>query len=224
MILEFKHVRVDCPPLADCGVEGVSFALSAGELVLVRVAHGQRRTAIPDLAQGLLAPAEGQVCIAGEDWQSLDPGRAAAQRGRIGRVFDHGGWLSNLDVDENVTLAQRFHTSRPAAEIQAEAQALAAQLGMTALPAVRPPAVSRLDLIRSQWVRALLGRPLLVVLDHAADELDAEYWDPLLAQVAAARAAGSGILWLTSDHAQWQEPRLNATLKFVLKHGKMQSA
>lgn len=224
MILEFHNVSVPCPANADTGLDGVSFALEPGALLLVRVDAADRRSALPDVAQGLLAPVEGLVRFEGEDWQQMSAERAAAQRGKIGRVFEEGGWLSNLDVDENITLSERYHTSRPAADVLAEARALAVALGMPSLPAGRPSGVPRLELRRAQWVRALLGGPRLLVLDHAAEETPAPWREALLRQVTVVRAAGTAVVWITSEPTQWQDSRLNATLKFELNNGMMSRA
>ena len=100
------------------------------------------------------------------DWEEMAADAAAAARGRIGRVFEVRGWISNLDVDENITLAQRHHTSRPLGEIEAEALALAQQFGLADLPRLRPAMLRAGELRRAAWIRALLGAPTLILLEH----------------------------------------------------------
>jgi phospholipid/cholesterol/gamma-HCH transport system ATP-binding protein len=220
-ILQFRDVRCASSQDGDADLDAVTFTLNAGDLLLLRVVARGGHRSIFDLAQGLLAPDAGVVTLLGEDWQSVTPDRAAAFRGQIGRVFENGGWISNLDVDENVTLAQRYHTGRPESEIADAAQHLARKLGLAELPVGRPHAVARDLLRRAQWVRALLGEPRLLLLDHPARDVGADGRGRLLATLRDARDRGAAVLWATSEPADWQLPELGATLIFELKDAMM---
>ena len=137
-ILEFSHVTVEADPTYDSGVWDVSLRLGAGEMALVRLERGHLRLPLADAAGGLVEPGEGSVSFGGRDWRSIAPAEADRQRGRIGRVFDSQGgtlgWVSNLDVDENVVLSQLHHTARPLPEIEREAAQLARMFGLPGLP------------------------------------------------------------------------------------------
>ncbi len=221
MMLEFNHVSVEAPPGADCGLDDACFALAPGALAMVQVDAAHWRTPLADLAGGLLTPASGEVRWLGESWGAMSADRAAAERGRIGRVFAEGGWLSNLDVDENLILAARYHTSRPDAEILEEARALGRRFGLDPLPSGRPHTLGRRELRRAQWVRAWLGAPRLLLLDHPADDLESSWKDALVEAVNAACAAGTTVLWITANSEEWSDPRLHTTLKFVWRDRKM---
>ncbi|MDA0578127.1 MAG: hypothetical protein O3B24_08510 [Verrucomicrobia bacterium] len=221
MILAFDNVHSDAAPDAEHGITETSFVLRPGELLVLRVDGGAVRFPLADLACGILAPQQGVVRFQDEDWQTMPPTRAATLRGAIGRVFHTGAWLSNLDVDENVTLSQRYHTSRPESEIIAEARELARRCGLADLPATRPPAVNRKDLQRAQWVRALLGQPRLIVLEFPIPDANAHDLALLAGAVAEARQNGAAALWITSTPAEWQHAALNTALNFEMKGTKM---
>ena len=129
----------------------VTLQLRAGELLMVQVEPGNEQLPLTDAALGLTPPERGRTLFMGTDWQDAAPDTALEMRARIGRVFDHSGWISNLDVIENITLAQRHHTRRPIAEINAEAQQMARQFGLAGVPAGRPANVPRRDLRRAEW-------------------------------------------------------------------------
>ncbi len=221
VILQFQNVRCAAGPMHDRGLEAAAFALDAGDLLLMRVGAGQRRTPVADVAQGVLAPEAGTVAFLDEDWQGVLPDRAAALRGRIGRVFGTGGWLSNLDVDENITLAQRYHTDRAEEEILEEARQLGRAFGFEELPAARPHTLERDVLRRAQWVRAFLGQPRLLLFEHPTQELDGHWVEPLVARMQAARQGGAAVVWITADPVEWNFSGMNATLKFEWKDTKM---
>ena len=152
VILSFESVTLPPHPPYEAGLAGVSFSLNAAELMLVRVEQGLSRLAFADAAQGLVEPDSGRVMFLGEDWRSMPPNRAAERRGSIGRVFEANGWISNLDVDENITLAQRHHTSRPEGEIVAEASALAAQFDEVVLARYQETKLRHFHELLSKWI------------------------------------------------------------------------
>jgi len=224
MILDFQNVQAAATPGLDSGLVDLRFKLQAGDLLLLRVDARARRTALPDLAQGLLAPDRGAVAFLGEDWVGMAPDHAAAQRGRIGRIFETGGWLNNLDVIENITLAQRYHTARTEPELLDAAHTLSLDFGLEDLPEGRPHAVARPILRRAQWVRALLGQPKLLVFESPAQDIEARWLDRLIARTHAACAAGAAAIWITSNPEEWNNRAMNPSLKFELKDARLHPA
>ena len=220
-VLVFDRVSLAEQPPYDSGLAEVSFTLRAGELGLVEVSAEDSRTPLADLACGILEPEAGRVSYQGVDWRERSPDDAARARGGIGRVFDAGGWISNLDVDENITLAARYHEQRPPAEVRAEAESLARAIGQPELIHTRPTLVSRNELRRSQWVRALLGQPPLLLMERPAHDLPAAWHGPLQEQLDRARARGAAVLWITSELAS-ARARLKPTLSLRLLHTKLQ--
>jgi phospholipid/cholesterol/gamma-HCH transport system ATP-binding protein len=165
--------------------------------------------------------AAGEVRFLGESWNTVHRDKAPGLRGRIGRVFDEPGWVSNLDVDENITLSQRYHTRRPEPEIHEEARQRAQELGLTELPQGRPAFVPRAELRRAEWVRAFMGDPKLIILERPTRDLPEEWAGPLLAQVQKARERGSAVLWIAGDQDDVDEIALKPTLKFAMQDAMM---
>ena len=196
-VLEFEHVEIvatgeDIPCLS-----GVSFSVNAGDLMVVHLAQGYSGASLADAVQGLLRPKCGRVLFQDQDWVEMTPDEQAIFRGQIGRVFNRGGWISNLDVDENVTLSLRHHTTRPRNEIQSEAMSLAVKAGFGELPMVRPDLLNANERKRAQWIRAFLGDPTLVILEEPMHDVYEEYAEHLIKLVEEARQHGCGVLWLT---------------------------
>src|ERR1035437_7943113 len=187
-ILEFTDVTITAAVREHAGLSHVSARFLPGTLTFIQLEPGSEPLPLADLATGLLDPAEGRVLFQGEAWTAMPPEQVLQRRAQIGRVFDGHGWISNLNVNENVILAQRHHTRRPDAEILAESEALARAFGLNELPKIRPalvapgavprafglnelpkirPAlVAPQDLRRAEWVRGFLGCPLLVLLER----------------------------------------------------------
>ena len=89
------------------GLSNLNSTLAAGDLVVVLLEPEQARIPLADAAEGLVAPEQGTGTFLGEDWQTMAVDRVMHQRGKIGRVFEGESWLSDLHVDQNITLAQR---------------------------------------------------------------------------------------------------------------------
>jgi phospholipid/cholesterol/gamma-HCH transport system ATP-binding protein len=157
------------------------------------------------------------VAFLGADWKTAPPDDQAARRGRIGRVFDGHGWISNLDVDENMTLARRHHTTRPAGEIERDAEALVRRFGLPELPRLRPALMAPADLRRAEWVRAFLGEPRLVILEQPTRDVFAEAIPALAAAVDDACARGAAVLWLMDDERAWSRAAAGAAHRWKMR-------
>ena len=212
-VLNFAGVTVRSSPSYETGLSDVSFSLAPGDLLLVRIERENERLPLADAAQGLLPADHGCVSFLGEDWQNLSTDCAATQRGRIGRLFDDEGWISDLDVDENILLAQLHHTNRKEAEIMDEALDLARVFGLPGLPRGRPDKVRRWDLRKAACIRAFLGRPTLVIIEQPIRGVYADVLAPLLNAVQSARRRATAVLWTVTDPQTWKNAALHATTR-----------
>jgi ABC-type lipoprotein export system ATPase subunit len=221
MVLEFQQVTVKGDYPYDVGLEDASLALMAGELALVLVAEGLTCTPLADAAQGLVVPAGGSVRLLGQAWDGVKPDEANSLRARTGRVFERYGWISNLDVDENIALEQRNHSKRTDDEIMAEAADIAKSFRIELIPHVRPAVLPRQELRRAEWVRALVGKPELILLERPTREMGVEWTEILARRLDQSRREGAAVLWLTDELEEWTSPHINPTLKLRMQGSKM---
>jgi len=210
-ILKFSDVTIESCPQYEFGLSNVSFELKAGELWLVRLEREDERLPLADAAQGLVTPTQGSVAFLGEDWQSMSADHAAARRGKIGRLFEDEGWISDLDLDQNILLSQRHHTLRSEEEILDEAVKFARLFGLPGLPRGRPASVRRPDLRKAACIRAFLGQPTLIILERPERGVYTDLIGPLVNAVQSARRRGAAVLWMASDPRIWHNPALCAT-------------
>ena len=198
-ILEFKDVTLGAGASQMIGLKGVSFTLNRGEIIMVALEEGREHIPLASLAQGLVVQDSGHVYFKGAEWTEMGPSRLSLQRGLIRRVFEHFGWISNLDVMENISLAECYHTGRPPDEIAQEIRSLARRFGLDTVPDARPSRVHSMTLRKLEWVRAFVGTPDLILLERplfGAPKADA----PKLAQaVCEAARRGVAVLWMADD-------------------------
>jgi phospholipid/cholesterol/gamma-HCH transport system ATP-binding protein len=224
-VLELAGVDVDPPGGYDVGLADVTLALHAGDLAIVRLEPDAVRVPLADVACGLLDPDRGTVRYGGQEWRRMGFGRAARDRGRIGRVFEGVGWVGNLDVDENVLLPERHHTRRPDADLHAEAAELARAFGLpNGLPRTRPAQTRRSDLARAALVRAFLGRPPLLLLERPEAGAYPDVMPALVAAVQAARHRGAAVLWLTAHADVWRSEAARPTARYAMDGARLEPA
>lgn len=171
--------------------------LRAGDLAVVHVDPAVATRELVSMLQGLTLPSEGQVLFRGQDWLGNDHQRHFQMRSQIGRVFEGQAWIENLNVDENVTLARRHH-GMASAELQADVQSWVARLGIEGLSRRRPAFVEPSVLQVHQWIRAFVGSPSMVVLEHPLQFLSHSWRTKLLHAIDQLRATGTAVLWFTS--------------------------
>lgn len=212
-ILKFNEVTTEASAIFEAGLWSISFQLNPGDLFLLLLEREHEHLPLADAAEGLVAPEQGTVTFLGDDWQKMSADSAAAQRGKIGRVFEDEGWVSDLDVDENIMLAQKHHTQRSQDEILDEALKFARMFGLPGLPRGRPASVRRLDLRKAACIGAFLGQPVLIILERPAHGVYADLMAPLVNAVQSARKRGGAVLWTTSDLPIWNNPGLRATTR-----------
>lgn len=206
------------PVEGECDLPPVAFdlALSPGELALIEVRNPAWASELADLCCGLIALRSGSVSFLGRDWTRLSERMAAALRGRIGRVHVNGCWIGFAGADLNILLQELHHTSRPVGPLRDVAAELARGFGLPGLPLVRPDALSAADLARAALVRAFLGEPRLVLLEHPVVGHLGELVPPLLNALATARDRGAAAIWFTGSDLVWNDRSFPATLRLRL--------
>jgi ABC-type lipoprotein export system ATPase subunit len=220
-VLAFKGVSTEPDSLFDYPFWDVTFTLSQGELLLIRLEREHFRLPLADLAAGVLDPDRGIVEFMGENWRRMSPDFSSSQRGKIGRVFEDHGWISNLDIGENITLAQRHHSTRSDSDIEEEATRLARMFGLPGLPHRELAGTRREDLRRSALIRAFLGNSALIILERPTRNLFPGIMPPLMNAIRAARDRGSAVIWTTSEDRVWSESGIHATLRCTMFGSRM---
>jgi phospholipid/cholesterol/gamma-HCH transport system ATP-binding protein len=102
------------------------------------------------------------------------------------------------------------HTILPARELRERACTLAQQFGLPGLPMLLPQDCAPVDLERAACVRAFLGRPALVVLEHPMAFEDSDMLAPLMNAIQQVRRRGGAVIWFTEHASHATEGSLSA--------------
>jgi len=202
-----KHYRASDGGVVKA-VEGVSFAVAAGEMVGLLGANGAGKTTTLRMLATLLAPTSGTARVADHD-VGTDP---VGVRRSLGYVSATTGVPDRLTPREILLSFARLHG---VAAAESRATDLLSRLGLDYC-ADRP--AGRLSTGQRQRVslgRALIHDPPALVLDEPTNALDVVGARDLLALLADLRADGRAIL-LSTHRLHEIEHRCD---RFVIIHG-----
>ncbi|QIZ97859.1 ABC transporter ATP-binding protein [Leifsonia sp. PS1209] len=184
-------------------VDGVSFALAAGETLGIVGESGSGKSTTARLALGLESLDGGDVRLLGQAWSSLSERKRRTLRPRISVVYQDP--LSSFDPRWNVERilldALRGERFADAAARKARVVELLRQVGLTADVLGRfPLRLSGGQRQRVAIARALAPRPAVIVLDEAVSALDVTIQAQILdLLVALQRESGVAYLFISHD-------------------------
>jgi putative ABC transport system ATP-binding protein len=214
-LVELRAARFRWPRAGEDSLRVADFRLAPGERVFVRGPSGSGKSTLLSLVAGILVAREGSVRFMGREWSTMSGARRDACRGdHIGYVFQQFNLLPYLSVLDNALLACRFSPRRAvrAGDPRREAERLLARAGLGAeLWARKATELSVGQQQRVAAVRALLGRPELVIADEPTSALDEELRDAFMrVLVDDCVEAGSALIFVSHD------PRLAAGFQRVV--------
>jgi polar amino acid transport system ATP-binding protein len=121
------------------------------------------------------------------------------QRTRIGFVFQNFHLFPHLTALENVVEAPVSAQGRPRAEVEAEARALLARVGLADKADARPRQLSGGQQQRVAIARALAMRPALLLFDEPTSALDPELVGEVLEVIRGLAHGGTTLVVVTHE-------------------------
>jgi branched-chain amino acid transport system ATP-binding protein len=173
-------------------LSGVSFDVSAGEIVALIGPNGAGKTTCFNALNGQLAPDSGEVLLDGTSLVGRAP-HAIARLG-VGRTFQVAATFGSMSVRENVETALHANRRRPS-----EADAILGRVGVADQAGSPCAALAYGDLKRVELAMALAQRPRLLLMDEPTAGMAPEERDSLM-RLAADLARGENIAVLFTEH------------------------
>ncbi|MGG5809672.1 amino acid ABC transporter ATP-binding protein [Falsiroseomonas sp. CW058] len=179
----------------------VTLSIGKGEVVGLIGPSGSGKSSLLRALVGLLPPRAGRVEIGGQavDYSSRASLRAA--RDRFAIVFQQYNLFQNMTALRNVCIAPVLVKKRPAAEVEAEAKALLAKVGLARKYDAYPDELSGGQQQRVAIARALALKPDILLLDEVTSALDPELVTEVLDTIRTLRADGMTMLVVSHEMA-----------------------
>src|SRR6185295_1621697 len=155
-------------------VDGVSFAVPAGEIVVLLGPSGCGKTTTLRCVAGLEHPTDGSISIAGRVVSEPARGIAVAPRHRdLGMVFQSYAVWPHMTVRQNVVYPLK-HRGLARADAKAKVDEVLALVGLGDYAERPVTSLSGGQMQRVALARSIVYRPKLLLLDEPLSNLDAK--------------------------------------------------
>ncbi|UPY37326.1 amino acid ABC transporter ATP-binding protein [Sediminicoccus sp. KRV36] len=179
----------------------VTLSIARGEVVGLIGPSGSGKSSLLRALVGLLRPHAGRVTIGGELVDYANKASLRAARDRLAIVFQQYNLFQNMTALRNVEIAPRLVKRRAGTEVQAEARALLAKVGLGAKLDAYPDELSGGQQQRVAIARALALRPDILLLDEVTSALDPELVTEVLDTIRTLRDEGMTMLIVSHEMA-----------------------
>lgn len=179
----------------------VSLDLRRREFTAIMGPSGSGKSTLMNVIAGLDEVSAGEIDIAGRSIVGMDDTeRTILRRRNIGFIFQSFNLLPTLTADENIRLPFVLAGIRPDDAIEEWIEHLVDTLGLTERLGHLPAELSGGQQQRVAIVRALAGRPTIILADEPTGALDTRTAREVLTLLAvAAREYEQGIAMVTHD-------------------------
>jgi iron(III) transport system ATP-binding protein len=184
-------------------VSGVSFAVPAGEIVVLLGPSGCGKTTTLRCVAGLEHPTSGTISIAGKVVSAPSRGISVAPRHReLGMVFQSYAVWPHMTVRQNVVYPLK-HRRMPRGDAARQVDEVLALVGLSEYAERPVVALSGGQMQRVALARSIVYRPKLLLLDEPLSNLDAKLRIRLRDDLRRIlKAAGMTALYVTHDQAE----------------------
>lgn len=175
-------------------LDGVSFAVEAGQIVSLLGPSGSGKTTTLRIMAGFEQPESGSLTIAGVEMR----GRRPYER-NIGLLFQDYALFPHMTVEDNIAYGPRMRRTK-AKEVSRRVSALLSMIRLEGFEKRRPGELSGGQQQRAALARALATNPQLLLLDEPLSALDAKLRQELQSELKELLATiGTTTIVVTHD-------------------------
>ncbi|MCC5794407.1 MAG: ABC transporter ATP-binding protein [Chromatiales bacterium] len=151
---------------------GLDLTIPQGRITAIMGPSGTGKTTLLRMITGQLAPASGDVRVAGQSVPGLPREQLYQLRRRMGMLFQNGALLTDLDVFENIAFPLREHTRLPERLVRHVVLTKLQMVGLRGAARLMPAELSGGMARRVAMARAMVLDPELLLYDEPFSGLD----------------------------------------------------
>jgi len=181
-------------------LKGVSFDVGPGEVVAIIGASGSGKSTALRCINALETVNSGQIVVCGHKVHDAGLERRALRRD-VGIVFQSYNLFPHLTVAQNIMLAPSSVKKLPKAEARKLAEAVLAQVGLSAKADDYPEQLSGGQQQRVAIARSLAMQPKLMLFDEVTSALDPQLTGEVLRVMEDLARGGMSMILVTHEMA-----------------------
>lgn len=198
-------------------LSNITLDIEQGEFVAIMGPSGSGKSTLLGILGLLDTPTRGDFRFFNKNiGQAHDSDLTALRRKHIGFVFQSFNLISHLNVERNVELGL-IYRGAPRKTIRERSQAALADVGLAARFRHYPSQLSGGQQQRVAIVRAVVGRPDIILADEPTGNLDTENGNKIMDMLQTISAAGTTVIMVT--HSAEQAKRAHRTV--MMRDGKI---
>ena len=182
-------------------LRGVSFSISAGEMVFFTGHSGAGKSTVFRLLAAIERPTSGSIVVNGQNLAALRKSAIPYLRRNFGLIFQDQKLLFDRSVLDNVLLPLAI-VGAPHKEALRRARAALDKVGLLEREKAHPIALSGGEQQRVAIARAVVNRPAILLADEPTANLDVDSASDILAIFRAFHQVGVTLVVATHD-PQW---------------------
>lgn len=177
----------------------ISVGVDRGQITSLVGPSGSGKSTLLRVLMGLLLPDTGYVSFDSQRIDYSNRKNVQAIRSRFAIVFQQYNLFQNMTALENVTVAPIKIRKRNRAEVESEAEALLAKVGLKEKMRSYPDELSGGQQQRVAIARALALKPELLLLDEVTASLDPELVSEVLDSIRELAAEGMTMIIVSHE-------------------------
>jgi ABC-type transporter Mla maintaining outer membrane lipid asymmetry ATPase subunit MlaF len=164
-VVEFNNVSCDAAGYEP--LSGLSFSLDEGGNAVFFGVEGSGIKTIAPLLLGIEKRHGGEILFRGEPVRDFDYLGRLRYLDRIGYLHGDYGLLSNMTVEQNISLRLEYYSAYSREEIRSITTGLMTDLRLLDRRSARPVELTRSQILRTAYARAVAHDPDLLIIEFA---------------------------------------------------------
>lgn len=144
----------------------ISLSVSLGELIIIFGPEESGLDIICPIIAGLVNNFEGDVFYKGQDIKNLNYLEKHLYRKKIGYLQRGYGLISNMSVEDNISLPLKYHTSLSSHEIKSLVNNYIQEMNLEHCRNLRPVDLLPSESLKTAFARSIILDPDLLLLEH----------------------------------------------------------
>lgn len=149
----------------------ISFDLKEESVLMVFGPENSGIKSLVRLSTGQEIPDSGDIYLENRKLETDDDNELENLRSKIGFISKNYSLINNMSVFENIALPMRYHLTLKEDEIKDKIFTMLKRFGLEHRALERPQVLGVSELLRINYMRAIILEPRLVIFDHSMDSV-----------------------------------------------------